>query len=97
MLGAFTLWLIVVYRRRLSLQCGCFGAHSSIVSMKSIIRNSVLMGIAILGFISALFSTSLLPLPSSWTLVMGVTLAGCVMVLFAGYRPTIAKIEEISS
>src|ERR1019366_9692962 len=50
LLGAFTGWLISVYRRQLNVECGCFGASRAKVGKGSIMRNAVLMGISSLGF-----------------------------------------------
>jgi ribose/xylose/arabinose/galactoside ABC-type transport system permease subunit len=82
LLSIFTFWLIVVYRQKPGMKCGCFGASNTTVSSKSIIRNSAFMGLAILGGFFTHLSPSLLPPPSTWTLAFGIILAGGALVLF---------------
>lgn len=95
LLGIFTFWQISVRRRHLSVQCGCFGPHNSPVTRKSIARNLLFIGIALLGLFSTRFSTSILPSLSSWTFVAGIVLAGSAIFLFV--RRQSATVQNASS
>ncbi len=89
LLGAFTGWLVLVYRRKLQVRCGCFGASHSNVNKGSILRNLILMGISVTGFFFALSTPSLLPSPSVGVLVVEFLLAvGIPPVLLRHQRST---------
>ncbi len=92
LLGVFTFWLVSVYRRKLNVQCGCFGGNTSSVDKGSIIRNAVLMGIAVLGFLFSLKTTSIFPSFSLWTLIPVVIFAAIALFVLlrqhAALQPT---------
>jgi hypothetical protein len=81
LLGAFTGWLISVYRRQLNVECGCFGASRAKVGKGSIIRNVVLMGISAVGFFLSLYSSSILPTPSLLIFMISAIVAGAVVFM----------------
>ncbi len=81
LLGAFTGWLISVYRRQLNVECGCFGASRAKVGKGSIVRNTVLIGISTSGFFLALHTPGILPAPSFWTFVISAILTGSVVLI----------------
>lgn len=66
LLSAFTVWLITIYWKKTSVQCGCFGKSTSNVNGRSIIRNFLLMGIAALGFFLARSHINLFPSFPVW-------------------------------
>jgi hypothetical protein len=49
----FTLWILVMLARGLRPTCGCFGVAGETLSVKSVLRNAVLMGLAIAGSLLA--------------------------------------------
>jgi hypothetical protein len=76
LLGIFTLRLIFIRRRNLSVICGCFGNIRSLVNIKSIIRNIVFLCIGITGFALSFFTSSPLPSVSVWIYLIGIALLG---------------------
>lgn len=94
LLGIFTFWLILAYRRDSSIKCGCFGGSNTPVNKQSIVRNIIFMGLSLLGFFSTHLSSSILPYLSLWTLVVGIVLAGCAMLLLLIHRTATLEISN---
>ena len=78
----FTCWLVFIYRRGLSVSCGCFGANSSLVNKMDIIRNIIFMGITMIGFFATRVTTNILFPSSPWILIVEIGLAMGIMVLY---------------
>lgn len=93
LLGAFTGWLVLVYRRKLQVQCGCFGVSHSHVNKGSILRNLILMGISATGCFLALSTPSLLPFPSVGVLVVEFLLAIGIPLVLLRHQCSIQKIS----
>ncbi|MGL4340193.1 MAG: MauE/DoxX family redox-associated membrane protein [Rhodoglobus sp.] len=81
LLGAFTFGQAVVVRRGRSVSCGCFGRSSSTVGPVSLVRNAILIAVALLGLSVTVVSTSA---SAGWWLVPAV-FAGLVCGLFLIY------------
>jgi hypothetical protein len=81
LLGAFTGWLISVYRRQLNVECGCFGASRAKVGKSSIIRNILLMVVSLSGFFLALHASDILPTVSLWTFVISAITVGAIIIV----------------
>lgn len=78
----FTGWLVWVLMRRLHIRCGCFGIEDSEIGRHSIARNSLLLAVAIGGFVLASTTTSPLPQPSApLAITVAATGMGCVLLL----------------
>lgn len=83
LLSIFTLWMIIVYVRGLHIQCGCFGTGNAHVGPVTLLRNGVLLALALGGFLLARTTHSLLPSPSLWMILSVFTGAMCLMLLSA--------------
>lgn len=85
LLGVFTAWMGWVLTRRLHLRCGCFGTGSAEIGPYSIVRNGLLLLIAIGGLVLASRTPSSLPGPSV-PLAITVTALGMGFVLLLAAR-----------
>jgi hypothetical protein len=47
LLSVFTVWVINVYARKLQIACGCFGKSHSLVNRWTVLRNVILLTVAI--------------------------------------------------
>jgi hypothetical protein len=84
-MAAFTLWLGSVIVRKLNVRCSCFGANSKKVTPVTIVRNVLLVVLAIAGSVASGSVAS--PLPSTsvyW--VMASTCFATVVLLGAGFN-----------
>ncbi len=72
LLGVFTSWILWVLYQNLQVSCGCFGPSHAHINKRYLIRNSCFMSIALGGFILSFFTTSVLPGPSVYTLILAV-------------------------
>lgn len=83
LLGVFTAWMIWVYRRGLQLTCGCFGTGSADIGPRTIVRNTVLIILALGGGVLATRAHSPLPEPSIWLAIVVSSLGLCIMLALA--------------
>lgn len=84
-LGAFTSWLGWVRVRKLDVRCSCFGVSSKKVTSPALVRNLLLVTLAIAGSVSAGRVGS--PLPSTsvyWSMTS--TCLAAVVLLAAGFN-----------
>lgn len=83
----FTLWILVMLARGLQPTCGCFGVAGETLGVKSVLRNAVLMGLAITGSLLARKRPPLLaPSPASLMIVtagLAIVALGTALVLTA--------------
>ena len=82
LLGAFTGWQVLVYQRKLHVQCGCFGASHAHVNKKSILRNFIFMGISVTGFFVALVTPGMPLILSGWIIAVDTIMAIGTLLLF---------------
>ena len=87
LLGGFTVWLISVYRRKLHVQCGCFGASHAHVNKGSILRNLIFMGMAVIGFFVALSTPGILSSSSMWIFAIDFILVVSTLLVFLKQLP----------
>ena len=85
LLLVFTLWMVWVDRRGLTVRCGCFGGGEGKVGTGTITRNVILILIAAAGWWLAGRFTS--PLPGmSWPTVVAATSALMIVALVQAFR-----------
>ena len=86
LLCLFTAWMLWVYRRGLRLRCSCFGAGGAEIGLHTILRNLLLTIVSLSGFLLALYTHSPLPGPSLWMMITVLSLAACLMLLYAFHQ-----------
>jgi hypothetical protein len=82
LLGGFTIWLASVYRRKLQVQCGCFGASHVHINKGSILRNLLFMGVSVIGFFVTFSTPGILPSSSNWIFAIDAILAVGTLLIF---------------
>jgi hypothetical protein len=103
LLSMFTIWMIVVYARGLRIQCGCFGSGQTRIGLATLLRNGLLLVLAIGGSQLAYITHSPLPAPSLWMVISVSTAALCLMLLAAFQHSktalilSIAQLEQLQS
>jgi hypothetical protein len=83
LLGVFTLWMGWVRARRLRVRCGCFGGGGE-VGPRTIVRNLVLLAVALVALGLSGGTVSALPGPSLSMLVTATSLAVVLALLVCG-------------
>jgi glutamine cyclotransferase len=91
LLGAFTGWLIWVYVRIVPITCGCFGAGRQVVSLGTIARNLLLIGVAADGALQAPHVQSLAPSLPLWQMGMLLLLSAGGALLIAFQQQAVAS------
>ncbi|MHB8597329.1 MAG: MauE/DoxX family redox-associated membrane protein [Ktedonobacteraceae bacterium] len=92
LLVSFTAWMVFVFSQGLHIQCGCFGTSSATIGSRSILRNMLLLLVAIGGFLLSRNVQSILPQPSIWMSMITISCAMGIMLLrsFQQARPALA-------
>lgn len=83
--ATFTGWMAWVLARRLHIRCGCFGTGDAEIGQHSIVRNGLLLSVALGGFVLAGAVSSPLPRPAIPLAIM-VTAIGMGGVLLLALR-----------
>lgn len=83
LLAAFTAWMYFVYSRGMRVRCGCFGTGGSEVGIRTILRNTLLILMALVGVTLALNTRSPLPALSLWWVMAVVSSSMAVMLIDA--------------
>ena len=90
-LTAFTSWLVWVRVRKFDIRCSCFGANSKNVTSATVIRNIMLVTLAIAGSVAAGRVESSLPSTSVYWAMTSTSLAA-VVLLAAGFNQVKAQL-----
>ena len=83
LLTVFTAWMAWVRARRLRVHCGCFGTGSAEVGPRTIVRNLVLLAVAIVALVVAAGTDTVLPGPSFPMLVIVTSVTMGIALLLA--------------
>lgn len=89
LLGAFSVWVLSVRARKLSVRCGCFGASRRPIGRATTVRNGALLAAAITGIILARAIQTPLGAEFVWSFIAA-SAGGLVVLLvvaFARVRP----------
>ncbi len=92
----FTVWMLTVYARDLRLRCGCFGPGRSDIGLGTILRNALLIVIALGGLVLSFYTHSSLPALLLWMIVTVLSLEMCVTLLWSFWQGKAALILSIA-
>jgi hypothetical protein len=96
LIAAFTAWMFWVYAQGLRLRCGCFGAGSSDVGPRTIVRNLSLLGLSLTGLILIGSNVSLLLPPSVWMAITIPSIGLCLVLLAAARQARHALVLTVA-
>jgi hypothetical protein len=91
LLVAFTIWMATALVQGIRVRCGCFGAGHSRIGAPAVLRNAILLGMALIGTLLAGRFASPLPDPSFGMLVLTTSgmLSLMLIVAFRFGRPAL--------